>query len=263
MTNLPGEHAKFVRVERDGDVAVVRLDRSKVNALSTDALDELAETFGRFAADPPGAVVIWGGERIFAAGADVSEFLDPAEGEALVRAFGRAFDGLAKLPRCTIAAISGYALGGGCELAIACDFRIAARTAKLGQPEVLLGLIPGAGGTQRLAHLIGPARAKNLIFTGRQVDAEEALAIGLIDRIVEPDQLLVEAVAFAAELASGALLAQSLAKRAVDLAFELPLEQGLAAERELFLRALHSRDAKHGIETFLEQGPGRAQFTGE
>lgn len=251
-----------VHLDREGDVAVVRLDRPKVNALSIDLLDELAVVIGQLSEEPPGAVVIWGGDRIFAAGADVSEFLSAESGDALIRAFTRAFDGLTGLPRATIAAISGFALGGGCELALACDFRFAATTAKLGQPEVLLGLIPGAGGTQRLARLVGPACAKDLVFTGRHVDADEALRIGLVDRVVDPEALLSSSVEFAASLASGALLAQSLAKRAIDAASEIPLTEGLTLERELFARALRSNDAQNGIRTFLEHGPGRARFTG-
>lgn len=255
--------SRFVRVERDGSVAIVRLDRPKVNALSGELLGELAEAVAHLSDDLPGAVVIWGGERIFAAGADVSEFLGESSGGELIEAFTTAFDTIAAFPRATIAAISGYALGGGCELALACDFRFAARNAKLGQAEVLLGLIPGAGGTQRLTRLVGPARSKELIFTGRSVEAEEALAIGLVDRVVETDRLLAEAVGFAAELASGAVLAQGIAKRAIDLAFELPLHEALAKERELFLQALRSKDAQTGVRTFLEQGPGKATFSGE
>jgi enoyl-CoA hydratase/carnithine racemase len=261
-TNSDASAAQFVRVDRVDDVAVLRLDRPKVNALSIELLDELAFAFGQLSDEPPGAVVIWGGERIFAAGADVSEFLDLERRDTLIRAFTRAFDQLVSLPRATIAAVSGYALGGGCELALACDFRFASATAKLGQPEILLGLIPGAGGTQRLAHLIGPARAKDLIFSGRHVDAEEAFRIGLVDRVVEADDLLTSAVEYGRELAAGALLAQSLAKRAIDAAAELPLSEGLALERELFGRAVRSDDAQSGIRTFLEHGPGHAKFTG-
>lgn len=254
--------ASFVSLERAEAVAIIRLERPKVNALSIEVLDELAVVLGQLADEPPGAVVVWGGERIFAAGADVSEFLDPESRDALIRAFTRAFDRLVALPRATIAAISGYALGGGCELALACDFRFASATAKLGQPEILLGLIPGAGGTQRLARLIGPARAKDLIFSGRHVGADEAFRIGLVDRVVEADALLSSAIDYARELASGALLAQSLAKRAIDAASEMTLAEGLEFERELFARAVRSDDAQHGIRSFLEHGPGHAKFTG-
>ncbi|MGB9112778.1 MAG: enoyl-CoA hydratase-related protein [Acidimicrobiales bacterium] len=251
----------FVHLDREGDVAVIRLDRPKVNALSIEMLEEFASVVGQLSAEPPGAVVIWGGERIFAAGADVSEFLDAKSGDSLVGAFTRAFDDLAALPRVTIAAIAGYALGGGCELALACDFRFMTSTAKLGQPEVLLGLIPGAGGTQRLARLVGPARAKELILSGRQVGADEAFRIGLVDRIVDDELLLSSAVEFGRELASGALLAQSLAKRAIDAAAEMTLTEGLVLERELFSRAMRSDDAQNGIRSFLEHGPGHAKFS--
>jgi enoyl-CoA hydratase/carnithine racemase len=260
--NLDATAPKFVRLDHEGDVAIVRLDRPKVNALSIDLLDELAVVIGQLADEPPGAVVIWGGEHIFAAGADVNEFLDPESGDGLARAFTRTFEGLAALPRATIAAIGGYALGGGCELALACDFRFATRTAKLGQPEILLGLIPGAGGTQRLPRLIGPARAKELIFSGRHVDADEALRIGLVDRVVDVELLLRSAVEFGRGLAAGAPLAQSLAKRAIDAAAEMTLSEGLEFERELFARARRSNDAQNGIRSFLEHGPGQATFSG-
>ncbi len=253
--------ATFVHLDRQGDVAIIRLDRPKVNALSIEMLDEFAFVVGQLSAEPPGALVIWGGERIFAAGADVSEFLDTESGDTLVRAFTRAFDGIAALPRATIAAIAGYALGGGCELALACDFRFVTTTAKLGQPEVLLGLIPGAGGTQRMARLVGPARAKELILSGRHIGADEAFRIGLVDRIVDDESLLSSAVEFGSELASGALLAQSLAKRAIDAAAEMPLAEGLVFERELFTRAMRSDDAQNGIRSFLEHGPGHARFS--
>ncbi len=186
---------RFVAVEqRDDGVAVVRLDRPKMNALSMALLRQLGDAAAALAADPPGAVVVWGGERIFAAGADISEFAGPDEARAVGAAFRGALDALESIPRATIAAIAGYALGGGCELTLGCDFRIAADTAKFGQPEILLGIIPGGGGTQRLPRLIGPARAKEIIFSGRQVPADEALRIGLVDRVVPADQLFDEAV---------------------------------------------------------------------
>ncbi len=175
----------FVKVERrDDGVAVIRLDRPKANALSVAVLRQLEVAARALTVDPPGAVVVWGGERIFAAGADINEFTGRAEAVAVIRQFRAAFDALAAVPRVTIAAVCGYALGGGCELALACDLRVVADTAKLGQPEILLGIIPGAGGTQRLTRLVGPSRAKDLVVTGRQVGAEEALRIGLADRVV-------------------------------------------------------------------------------
>jgi enoyl-CoA hydratase/carnithine racemase len=254
---------RFVTVERrDDGVAVVRLDRPKMNALSTSLLRQLADAAETLTADPPGAVVVWGGERIFAAGADISEFAGPDEARIVGAAFRGALDAVAAIPRATIAAIAGYALGGGCELALACDFRVAAATAKLGQPEILLGIIPGGGGTQRLPRLVGPARAKEIIFSGRQVPAEEALAIGLVDKVVAPDELLAAAVAWAAELASGATAAQGLAKRAVDGGLDGGLADGVALEQELFTEVFRTDDAGIGIESFREHGPGKARFSG-
>src|SRR5688572_19667617 len=214
----------LVQVDRGDDgVAVVTLDNPKVNALSQALLNELATVFVGLADDPPGAVVITGGDRIFAAGADVSEFSAETAAE-ITATFHRALDMVATFPRVVIASVSGYALGGGCELALACDFRIASEKAKFGQPEILLGIIPGGGGTQRLARLVGPARAKDLIFTGRQLAADEALAIGLVDRVVAPEQLHDEALAYAAELARGAVVAQGLAKRAIDRGLDASLK---------------------------------------
>ncbi|HEV2361481.1 MAG TPA: enoyl-CoA hydratase-related protein, partial [Acidimicrobiales bacterium] len=206
--------------------------------------------------------VVWGGERIFAAGADISEFGGPGEAAAVTASFHEALDALAALPRATIAAIAGYALGGGCELALACDFRIAADNAKLGQPEVLLGIIPGGGGTQRLPRLVGPSRAKELIFTGRQVPAEEALQIGLVDRVVPAAELFESAVDLARSFASGAVVAQGLAKRAIDDGLARTLAEGLAVERLLFGEVAVTEDAGIGVRSFLESGPGKARFVG-
>lgn len=249
----------FVRIERYGSVALVRLDRPKVNALSTELLRQLESVVVSLVADPPGAVVLWGGERVFAAGADINEL---ASGTAVGGAFRAALDALAGLPRLTIAAINGVALGGGCELALACDIRIAATNTRLGQPEVLLGIIPGGGATQRLARLIGPARAKELILSGRQVGAEEALAIGLVQRVVEPEAVLDTALALAGEVAVGAVAAQAMAKRAIDEGLDRSLDEGLDLEQRLFAESLATEDARLGLRSFLEQGPGKAHFTG-
>jgi enoyl-CoA hydratase/carnithine racemase len=253
----------FVFVERRPDgVALVRLDRPKANALSQALLAQLEEAAAGLITNPPGAVVVWGGERIFAAGADIGEFGGPAEARAIARQFRAALDAVAAVPRATIAAVSGFALGGGCELACACDLRVVADDAKLGQPEVLLGLLPGAGGTQRLTRLIGPARTKDLVFTGRLVDAEEALGIGLADRVVPADQVLDQALRLAAQLAAGAVVAQGLAKAAVDGGLGLPIGAGLDLEAELFVQAFGTEDAGIGVRSFLENGPGKARFIG-
>jgi len=262
----------LVLVDRRHDgVAVLRLDNPKVNALSKELLRQLEAAAESLRVDPPGAVVVTGGERIFAAGAEISEFRsreDPsevithAEAELIGQHFLRAVNAVADIPRATIAAISGFALGGGCELALACDFRIASEKAKLGQPEMLLGIIPGGGGTQRLARLVGPARAKDLIFTGRQVRADEALAMGLVDQVVPHEDVYDVALAKAVELAAGPVVAHGLAKRAIDRGLDITLSGGLDLEQQLFAQVFGTADARIGVQSFLEHGPGNATFTG-
>jgi len=214
------------------------------------------------AARPPGAVVLWGGDRIFAAGADINELL-VASPEMVAATFHAATGALAAIPRVTIAAVNGYALGGGCELALACDLRICGEDATFGLPEITLGLIPGGGGTQRLARLVGVGRAKEMIFTGRQVGAEEALAIGLVNRVVSRTEVLLAAMQLASEVAKGALAAQALAKRAVDQGLENTLEGGLKIERGHFIAAFKTEDAGRGLQSFLQEGPGKATFLGQ
>jgi enoyl-CoA hydratase len=245
----------------DEGVAVITLRNGKVNALSSVLLGELERAVGELAADLPGAVVITGGERIFAAGADITEFGGEAEARPITNRFHATLDSIAALDRFVIAAVSGYALGGGCELALACDYRIAGERAVFGQPEILLGIIPGGGGTQRLARLVGPSRAKELCITGRQVGADEALRIGLADEVVAGDPH-DRALALAAEIARGALTAQALCKRVIDRGLSLPLAKGLAAERDAFVEVFATEDARIGVASFLEQGPGNARFTG-
>lgn len=253
----------FVSVDRRADgVAVVRLDRPKMNALSTALLTELSDIATELHRDPPGAVVVWGGERIFAAGADIAEFAGPDEARVIAGHFRQAHDAVAAIPRAVVAAITGYALGGGCELALACDFRVAAETAKLGQPEMLLGIIPGGGGTQRLPRLVGLARAKEMILTGRQVGAAEALRIGLVDRVVPAERVLDEALDWAAQLARGPVVAHGLAKKAIDEGTDGPLAEGLSLEQELFADVFATEDAATGVRSFLESGPGKASFVG-
>lgn len=255
---------ELVLLERRADgVAVVTLNNPKVNALSTALLAELAAVAGDLTANPPGAVVITGGERLFAAGADIGEFAGRAEAERIGAAFHTALDAVAAIPRMVIAAVSGFALGGGCELALACDYRLAGEKAVFGQPEVLLGIIPGGGGTQRLSRLVGAARAKMLMATGRQVRADEALRIGLADEVVPNDELHARALALAAELAAGAVQAQALIKRAVDVGVDGDLGAGLALERELFAAVFDTADSQIGVESFKADGPGKAQFTGK
>jgi enoyl-CoA hydratase/carnithine racemase len=253
----------FVNVERrDDGVAVLRLDRKPANALSRDLLEELAAAARSLTSDPARAVVVTGGERIFAAGADIAEFGGPEEAAVVGGHFRDALDRIATIPRPVIAAVNGYALGGGCELALACDLRIAGDTAKLGQPEILLGIIPGGGGTQRLTRLVGPARAKDIIFTGRQVAADEALRIGLVDRVVSASDTIDAALAWAGALARGPSVALALAKQAIDGGLESTLREGLDLEHELFTEVFRTDDAKAGVASFLEHGPGKATFTG-
>jgi enoyl-CoA hydratase len=268
------EAPELVHVERGDDgVAVVTLDNGKVNALSVALLAQLRAAAEDLTADPPGAVVITGGDRIFAAGAQITEFLEDPEARpsqvadqnrltAQGHTFLTAFNAVAAIPRATFAEIAGFALGGGCELALACDFRIASDRAKLGQPEILLGIIPGGGGTQRLSRLVGPAKAKDLVLSGRQVGAAEALAMGLVDAVVPADELSAHVRAKAAELAGGAVVAQALAKRAIDEGLDRRLGEGLTLEQELFTASFVTDDAATGINSFLEHGPGKADFTG-
>ncbi len=252
----------FVTVDRRPDgVALVRLDRPKANALSGELLQQLRRAAEELAADPPGAVVLWGGERIFAAGADIVQMEDGGA-EAVSANFAATTGALAGLPRVTIAAINGYALGGGLELALACDLRICADDAKLGLPEIQLGVIPGGGGTQRLARLVGAGRAKELVLTGRHVRAEEALAIGLVNRVVPKADHIDEVLRFAATLAAGPLLAQAAVKTAIDEGLQTTLEEGLAIEARQFVAISETEDADRGISSFVEHGPGKATFVG-
>jgi enoyl-CoA hydratase/carnithine racemase len=259
----PPQPGELVHLERrDDGVAVVRLDNGKLNTISHALLTRLTEVVGELAADLPGAVVVAGNDRSFAAGAEIAEFGGPDEARTVGAAFHAAFDALAALPRVKIAAIAGFALGGGCELALACDFRIAGESARLGQPEILLGIIPGGGGTQRLARLVGPARAKDLILSGRQVRAAEALSLGLVDEVVPTADVFDRALERATAFAAGPLVAQALVLRAVDEGLDAGLAGGLALERELFVEVFRTEDARTGVASFFENGPGKARFAG-
>ncbi|MFF8654524.1 enoyl-CoA hydratase/isomerase family protein [Streptomyces huasconensis] len=244
-------------------VGTIRLDRPPMNALdiaTQDRLKELAAEATR--RDDVRAVVLHGGEKVFAAGADIKEMqaMDHAAMIARSGALQESFTAVARIPKPVVAAVNGYALGGGCELALCADFRIAAENAKLGQPEILLGLIPGAGGTQRLARLVGPAKAKDLIFTGRQVKAPEALAIGLVDRVVPAAEVYEQAHAWAARLARGPAIALRAAKESIDAGLETDLDTGLAIERTWFAGLFATEDRERGMRSFVEEGPGKAKF---
>ena len=252
-----------ITLERRPDgIAIITLTNGKVNPLSAAVLDGLHEIAGQLAAELPNVVVVTGGERIFAAGADISEFGGPDEAAVITRRFHDALGAIAALPRFVIAEVAGYALGGGCELAMACDYRIASTRAVFGQPEILLGIIPGGGGTQRLARIVGASRAKELCITGRQVKADEAQQIGLADEVVEPENLRERVLELAAEVAAGATVAQALTKEAIDRGLDGTLDDGLAVERKLFTEVFRSDDSQVGVASFLEHGPGKATFTG-
>ena len=253
-----------LEVDAETRVGTVRLDRPPMNALSLQMWEQLdAAVAQAIDDDRVRALLVWGGPKVFAAGADIAEFpeLTPAEARNYSAVLQRTLDRLARAPMVTIAAIHGYALGGGCEVALACDLRVAADNAKLGLPEVLLGLLPGAGGTQRLPRLIGLSRAKELVLSGRMVDMVEGERIGLVDRVAPADDLLEAATQLAARFAAGAA-SVALAKRAIEDGTEQSLDQGLRLESELFAAAFATEDAATGIASFLEHGPGQATFEG-
>ncbi|WP_431782830.1 enoyl-CoA hydratase/isomerase family protein, partial [Streptomyces chumphonensis] len=248
-----------VNLEVADGVGTLRLDRPPMNALDIATQDRLRELAGEVTRrDDVRAVVLYGGEKVFAAGADIKEMreMDHAAMVARARDLQDAFTAVARIPKPVVAAVTGYALGGGCELALSADIRIAADNAKLGQPEILLGLIPGAGGTQRLSRLVGPSRAKDLIFTGRQVRAEEALTIGLVDRVVPAAEVYEAAHAWAARLAKGPAIALRAAKESVDFGLEADIDTGLAIERNWFAGLFATEDRETGMRSFVEDGPG-------
>ncbi len=254
----------FVHTERRTDgVAVLRIDRPPMNAMSLALLDELAAAAGELAGDTSvKAVVVLGGAKAFAAGADISEFGGQDGAREFGRRFREAFDAIGAIPRPVIAAINGVALGGGLELALACDLRVAADNARVGQPEILLGVIPGAGATQRLPRLVGPARAKELVWSGRQVKADEALALGIVDRVVPAGELEDAALDWAASFASGPVVAMGVAKIVIDGGLDGTLATGLDLEAEAFVEIFGTEDAATGVNSFLEHGPGKAKFVG-
>jgi enoyl-CoA hydratase len=264
MSDMTNSSAyELLTLERGADgVAVLTIASGKVNPLSQELLVELHRATEDLAADLPGALIVTGGDRIFAAGADIAQFGGPDEAGPITAGFHRAIDAVAALPRFVIAAVGGYALGGGCELALACDYRIASERAVFGQPEILLGVIPGGGGTQRLPRVVGPSRAKEMCLTGRQVKADEALRIGLADEVVAPDELHDRARELAAIVAAGPLTSQGICKRVIDDGLSMPLTDGLLAERAAFVEAFRTEDSQIGVASFLEHGPGKAEFTG-
>jgi enoyl-CoA hydratase/carnithine racemase len=256
---------EFVRLEVDGSIGTIRLDRPPMNVLNRTCAEEIRQAAQQAAQrDEIRAVIVYGGERAFAAGADVKEMATAPADEMPVLAaeLSSSFVTVADIPKPTVAAITGFALGGGCELALCCDRRIAAEDAKIGQPEILLGIIPGAGGTQRLPRLIGPSRAKELIYTGRFARADEALRLGLVDEVVTPGEVYAAARRWAQQFVAGPARALAAAKAAIDDGLDINLSEGLRLEGEAFAALAHTEDRVTGMRSFLDHGPGKATFTG-
>jgi enoyl-CoA hydratase/carnithine racemase len=257
--------AEFVTLDVAEGVGTIRLDRPPMNALNTQVQEEIRAAASEAGGNPDiRAVVLFGGPKVFAAGADIKEMNDLSYADMVARAgaLSGAFDAVARIPKPVVAAITGYALGGGCELALTADFRVCGDNAKLGQPEILLGIIPGAGGTQRLPRLVGPAKAKDIVYTGRFVDAAEALAIGLVDQVVAPDDVYTAAVAMAKRYANGPAVALRAAKAAIDGGLDGDLATGLRLESHLFAGLFATEDRSIGMTSFVENGPGKARFVG-
>ncbi|MGZ4539835.1 MAG: enoyl-CoA hydratase/isomerase family protein [Blastococcus sp.] len=256
---------EFVRLEVDGAVATIRLDRPKMNAINSQLQADLREAAleATERADVR-AVVLYGGERVFAAGADIKEMETLSYSDMVAWGTGLqdVFKLVARIPKPVVAAVTGFALGGGFELALTADFRVLGERAQVGVPEILLGVIPGAGGTQRLTRLVGPAKAKSMVYTGRFVKADEALALGIADLVVPDDQVYAAAVEMAQQWASGPAVALRAAKQAIDDGLELDLDAGLRLESALFAGLFATDDQKAGMRSFVENGPGKATFTG-
>jgi enoyl-CoA hydratase len=252
----------LVEVERDGAVAVVLLNRpEQLNALSEELMEELVERLGQLDRDEEvRAIVLGGNERAFAAGADIGELAQASAIELYYQRRVERWDAIRGLWTPLVAAVSGYCLGGGCELAMSCDLIVASETAQFGQPETDLGIIPGAGGTQRLTRAVGKALAMDVILSGRRLSAREALAAGLVARVVAKEAWLEEAKRVARDIAEKGPVATRLAKESVDRAYETSLSAGVEAERRALYLAFVSEDAKEGLTAFAEKR--RPEFKG-
>ena len=244
-----------ILVRTEGRVGIVQITRPQVrNALNGPTMDELTTALGDFdAAANIGCMVVNGDEKAFAAGADIKQMATASVIEMMNSPFIGNWDRVRALHKPVIAAVSGWCLGGGCELAMACDLIVASETARFGQPEINLGVIPGAGGTQRLTRAVGKAIAMDMVLTGRQLTAAEALHYGLVNRVVPADQYLAEAIKLAADIADRAPVAIRLAKEAVNQAFETSLAEGVALERRLFTMLFATDDQREGMIAFLEK----------
>ena len=248
-----------ILVETHGRVGVIRLNRPQaLNALNAKLAGELNAAILVFENDPGiGCVVLTGSEKAFAAGADIKEMAGKSYMDTFFSDFAAGWDGAARARKPVIAAVAGFALGGGCELAMQCDFIVAADNAKFGQPEIKLGVIPGIGGTQRLAHAVGKAKAMEMTLTGRMMDAAEAERSGLVARVVPLADLMTETMKIAETIASMSLPAVMLAKEAVNRAFEVPLSEGIRFERRVFHSLFATADQKEGMAAFVEKRPAR------
>jgi len=255
---------ELVRLEIADGIGTIRLDRPPVNALNDQVTEEIAAAARAADSDEVRAVIIYGGEKVFAAGADIKDMAEASYPEMVKRA-GRLQETMALiagLGKPVVAAITGYALGGGMELALSADFRVVGESARLGQPEILLGVIPGAGGTQRLPRLVGPAKAKEIVFSGRMLKAAEAHAIGLVDLVVPDDAVYTAAHDMVKRYVNGPALAIRSAKQAIDQGLGVDLATGLEIERAHFAALFGTEDQRAGMRSFLENGPGKATFTG-
>jgi enoyl-CoA hydratase len=249
---------KYLLTETRGRVGLVTLNRPEaLNALNDGLMDELGAALLGFDADEAiGAIVLTGSAKAFAAGADITAMKDYGFHDVVRENFvTRNWETIRQVRKPVIAAVAGYALGGGCELAMACDIVIAADSARFGQPEIKLGIIPGAGGTQRLPRAVGKAKAMDLVLTARTMDAQEAERAGLVSRVVPAEQLLEEALAAAATIASFSMASVMLAKEAMNRAYEAPLSEGMLFERRLFHALFATEDQKEGMAAFLERRP--------
>jgi enoyl-CoA hydratase/carnithine racemase len=256
----------LLKVEISDGVATVYLNRPPLNPLNAQLFAEIGKCAEELSFDDQvRAIVITGGEKNFAAGADIKEMVEmsPVNATKFIRAAQASFTAVENIPKPVIAAINGFALGGGCELAICADWRFAHENAQIGQPEILLGIIPGAGGTQRLTRLIGPAKAKEMIYSGRFYTAQQCLEMGLVQKVVTGDASVIEeAQKVASKYARGPAVALAMAKMAINKGMECSIEEGLIIEAQGIAMCFASEDQKIGMKTFLEKGPGKAEFVG-
>ncbi len=256
---------ELVEIVRESGIATLKLNRPPVNALNFQLQAEIARASEELGNDiGVAAVVLYGGEKAFAAGADIKEMEKLSHEEMLARSAGlkSAFDAVARIPKPVIAAITGYALGGGLELAMCADVRLASESVKVGQPEILLGIIPGAGGTQRLTRLVGPSIAKELVFTGKVISATEAYQLGIINKVVADGEVYAKACEWARQFVGGPAVALATAKAAIDQGLDVSMDEGLEIERQGFVKLFATEDRAIGMASFLEHGPGKAKFVG-